>query len=142
MIGCEEKEVEADLNKWRVARMIFVADSDKEVRQYGKSLDGPYAKCIGHILKKLRKANKLGVFKESRFQPDSDITLEYCLDKLVISGTSSEVSEQLCELREKAGDFGTLLYVGVDWQNRDLALRSMELLATDVVKMVNSNQNG
>jgi alkanesulfonate monooxygenase SsuD/methylene tetrahydromethanopterin reductase-like flavin-dependent oxidoreductase (luciferase family) len=119
--------------------MIFVADSEKEVRRYGKSLDGPYAKCIGHILKKLRKANKLGVCKETRSQPDGDITLEYCLDKLVIAGTSNEVSEQLCELRRKTGDFGTLLYVGVDWQNRDLALRSMELLATDVVKMVNSN---
>lgn len=136
-IGCHNKGIEPELKKWRVARMIFVSDSEHDVQKYAKHENGPYAKCIEHILKKLRKANKLGVFKETLSQPDSDITLDYCLNKLVIAGSPNDVAEQLQSLREKVGNFETLLYVGVDWQNAELARRSMELLATKVSPILN-----
>jgi len=131
--GCENKGIEPNIKKWRVARMIFVTDSSADTKKYGKSVDGPYAKCIGHILKKLNKANKLHIFKENQDQPDSDVNIRYCIDKLVIAGTASEVKCQLEELEEDVGEFGTLLYVGIDWENPELARRSMELLAKEVL---------
>jgi hypothetical protein len=35
--------------------------------------------------------------------------------------------------REEVGDFGTLLYAGKDWLDRDLGRRSMVLLAERVL---------
>ena len=40
--------------------------------------------------------------------------------------------------REEVGDFGTLLYAGKDWKDRDLGRRSMVLLAEKVMPKVNA----
>ncbi len=45
--------------------------------------------------------------------------------------------EKILVLREELGPFGTLLYCGHDWVNPELARRSMELLATEVLPRVN-----
>jgi hypothetical protein len=39
--------------------------------------------------------------------------------------------------REQTGDFGELVYAGLDWVDPDLALASMELMATKVMPQVN-----
>jgi hypothetical protein len=39
----------------------------------------------------------------------------------------------LLAFREQVGDFGTLLYAGKDWLDRDLGRRSMILLAEKVL---------
>ena len=40
--------------------------------------------------------------------------------------------------REEVGDFGTLLYAGKDWLDRDLGRRSMVLAAEKVLPAVNA----
>ncbi|HAA92144.1 MAG TPA: LLM class flavin-dependent oxidoreductase, partial [Rhodospirillaceae bacterium] len=40
------------------------------------------------------------------------------------------------------GDFGTLLYAAMDWKDKTLGKRSMELLATDVMPAVNTAIKG
>ena len=40
--------------------------------------------------------------------------------------------------REEVGDFGTLLYAGKDWLDRDLGRRSMVLVAEKVLPAVNA----
>ena len=40
--------------------------------------------------------------------------------------------------RERVGDFGTLLYAGKDWRDRELGRRSMILLAEKVLPKVNA----
>ena len=62
-----------------------------------------------------------------------DITLEYCIDKLVIAGDPSSVKDQIETFAYKTGSFGTLLYVGVDWLDHSLAKKSMELMANNVI---------
>ena len=84
----------------------------------------------------MKKAGKLNVFKQCPSQSDSEVTIDYCLQKLVISGNPEEVSEQILALREKVGSFGTLLNVGVDCENSVLAKRSLELLKRDVQPLV------
>jgi alkanesulfonate monooxygenase SsuD/methylene tetrahydromethanopterin reductase-like flavin-dependent oxidoreductase (luciferase family) len=70
------------------------------------------------------------------------VTLEYMLDRLVISGSVNSVVDQLLAFREVTGDFGTLLYAGHDWAEPALARRSMELMAERVLPAVNAAIGG
>jgi alkanesulfonate monooxygenase SsuD/methylene tetrahydromethanopterin reductase-like flavin-dependent oxidoreductase (luciferase family) len=135
--GCQEGGLVADPVNWRVARKIFVADDEETAWRYAKSQEGPYAFMVNQLHKKLQKGNLLGSMKEHRDQPDHEITPEYALETLVIAGTPDSVTNQILAFRDKTGDFGTLVYVGVDWQDPKLAKRSMELMATDVMPTVN-----
>ena len=55
------------------------------------------------------------------------------MDELVVAGTPDQVADELIAFREQIGDFGTLLYCGIDWVDPELARRSMELMATEVM---------
>jgi hypothetical protein len=70
--------------------------------------------------------------------PDSDVTLDYICDKLVIWGSPDKVADEILQFREQVGEFGTLLYAGKDWLDRDLGRRSMILLAEQVMPQVNA----
>jgi alkanesulfonate monooxygenase SsuD/methylene tetrahydromethanopterin reductase-like flavin-dependent oxidoreductase (luciferase family) len=86
---------------------------------------------------KRRLGNALGVFKENLEMPDSECTLDYVLNRLVIWGGVETVAEKILALRKEIGPFGTLLYCGHDWVDPVLARHSMELLATEVMPRVN-----
>jgi alkanesulfonate monooxygenase SsuD/methylene tetrahydromethanopterin reductase-like flavin-dependent oxidoreductase (luciferase family) len=59
------------------------------------------------------------------------------VDRLVISGTVNKVVDQILQFREQVGDFGELVYAGMDWVDPKLAKRSMELMANEVMPRVN-----
>ena len=90
------------------------------------------------MLKKMRKLGRLELFKTHRDQPDDEVTLDHVVDKLVIAGTPESVAEQLLGFREEVGDFGELVYAGLDWVDPTLAKRSMELMAQKVMPDVNA----
>jgi alkanesulfonate monooxygenase SsuD/methylene tetrahydromethanopterin reductase-like flavin-dependent oxidoreductase (luciferase family) len=69
--------------------------------------------------------------------PDSEVTTDYMLDRLVIAGTPAQVVDELLAFRDEIGAFGTLVYCGVDWVDPQLARRSLELMATEVVPALN-----
>jgi alkanesulfonate monooxygenase SsuD/methylene tetrahydromethanopterin reductase-like flavin-dependent oxidoreductase (luciferase family) len=128
----------ASTQDWRVARTLFVADDDATAQRYGRDdPDSPYRFYYTKMLAKMRKLGRLGLFKTHREQPDDEITLEHVLDKLVITGTPSSVAEQVLALREETGDFGELVYAGLDWADPDLGRRSMRLMAEEVMPQVN-----
>ena len=60
-----------------------------------------------------------------------------CPGQLVISGTVNEVVDKILALREKAGPFGEIVYAGMDLVDPKLGLRSMELMANEVMPRVN-----
>ena len=60
------------------------------------------------------------------------------VDQLVICGNPDQVAEKILALREEAGDFGEIVYAGMDWVNPALAKRSMELMAEKVMPQVNT----
>ncbi|MBU2664061.1 LLM class flavin-dependent oxidoreductase [Actinoplanes bogorensis] len=129
----------ADPADWRVARTVFVADDDAVAAAYGRdNEDSPYRFYYAQMLKKMRKLGRLELFKTRRDQPDDEITLDYVLDKLVITGTPESVTEQILALRDDIGDFGELVYAGLDWVDPRLAQRSMELMAQKVMPDVNA----
>jgi hypothetical protein len=56
----------------------------------------------------------------------------------VIHGGVNKVVDQLLALREEIGDFGEIVYAGMDWVDPALAKRSMQLLAEQVMPRVNA----
>ena len=53
------------------------------------------------------------------------------------TAASTKWSTKFSELREETGDFGELVYAGMDWVDPALAKRSMQLLAEQVLPRVN-----
>jgi alkanesulfonate monooxygenase SsuD/methylene tetrahydromethanopterin reductase-like flavin-dependent oxidoreductase (luciferase family) len=131
--GCARAGRPAEAANWRVARSIFVADDDRTARAYVTAPNSPYRLYFGNLIAKLKAAGRAVAFKEDAAQPDEAVTVDGILDKLVIWGSPSKVAEDLMAFREQVGDFGTLLYAGKDWLDRDLARRSMVLLAEKVL---------
>jgi alkanesulfonate monooxygenase SsuD/methylene tetrahydromethanopterin reductase-like flavin-dependent oxidoreductase (luciferase family) len=135
--GCEKGGRPADPANWRVARSIFVADDEKTARAYVTAPNSPYRLYYNNLLTKLKVAGRAEAFKESRDTPDNAVTVEGVMDKLVIWGSPAQVTDKLLAFRDVVGDFGTLLYAGKDWLDRDLGRRSMVLMAEKVLPAVN-----
>jgi len=138
--GKESAGAEATLRDWRVARTVFVADDENVARRYGlEDANSPYRFYYAQMLKKMTTIGRLELFKTHREQPDDEVTLDSVMDQLVIAGTPESVTEQILEFQEETGEFGELVYAGMDWVDPDLAQRSMELMATKVMPQVNAH---
>jgi alkanesulfonate monooxygenase SsuD/methylene tetrahydromethanopterin reductase-like flavin-dependent oxidoreductase (luciferase family) len=87
---------------------------------------------------KLSRGGRVELFKQRREQPDAEVTLDSVCDNLVTYGSPNKVIDEILAFRETVGDFGTLLYAGKDWTDRDLGRRSMSLLAEKVLPAVNA----
>jgi alkanesulfonate monooxygenase SsuD/methylene tetrahydromethanopterin reductase-like flavin-dependent oxidoreductase (luciferase family) len=136
--GCGRAGRPVNPADWRVARSIFVADDDKTARAYVTAPDSPYRLYYANLIAKLKAGGRAEAFKEDRAMPDDAVTVDGVMDKLVIWGSPKKVAEDLLKFREEVGDFGTLLYAGKDWLDRDLGRRSMVLMAEQVLPAVNA----
>jgi alkanesulfonate monooxygenase SsuD/methylene tetrahydromethanopterin reductase-like flavin-dependent oxidoreductase (luciferase family) len=87
--------------------------------------------------KKMRFSGRQIVFKTHPGQDDAELTDDYLVERLVLCGTVNRVVDQILALREQAGEFGEIVYAGMDWVDPRLARRSMELMATEVMPRVN-----
>jgi alkanesulfonate monooxygenase SsuD/methylene tetrahydromethanopterin reductase-like flavin-dependent oxidoreductase (luciferase family) len=124
---------------WRIARTIFVADDDKTAAAYGRyDAASPYRFYYQQIKTKLEKAKRHGVFKTHKDQPDEEVTLDFVLEKLVLWGSVNKVVDEILKFHEQVGDFGELVYAGMDWVDPTLGKRSLELMATEVMPRVNA----
>src|ERR1051326_3476850 len=129
----------ADTDDWRVARTIFVADDDKVAERYGRrDPSSPYGFYYGQMRGKLARGKRLYVFKSHKEQPDEEVTHDFIMDRLVLHGSVNKVVDQILALRDEIGDFGELVYGGMDWVDPVLAKRSMQLLAEEVMPRVNA----
>ncbi|SVB57095.1 uncharacterized protein METZ01_LOCUS209949 [marine metagenome] len=90
------------------------------------------------LFTKLLRVGRTNLFKTDPDMPDSALNLKTIVDQLVIRGTTDQVVDQILAHRENIGDFGTLLYAGHDWTDKDLARRSMVLMAEEVMPRVNA----
>jgi alkanesulfonate monooxygenase SsuD/methylene tetrahydromethanopterin reductase-like flavin-dependent oxidoreductase (luciferase family) len=140
--GCESIEKTPNPAEWRIARNIFVADDDKVALDYAKTNpNSPYKFYYEQFVKKLGLASKLGVFKHDRDEPDEAVTPERAVDDLVICGSVNKVVDELLAFHETVGDFGELVYAGMDWVDEKLSKRSMQLMAEEVMPRVNAALN-
>jgi len=129
----------ADTSDWRIARTIFVTDDDSQVESYGrKDSNSPYRYYYKQMLTKMRMSNRHVIFKKHEGEDDSLVTLDRLMDDLVIAGTVNQVVDQILALREQAGDFGEIVYAGMDLVDPKIGRRSMELMAHEVMPRVNA----
>jgi alkanesulfonate monooxygenase SsuD/methylene tetrahydromethanopterin reductase-like flavin-dependent oxidoreductase (luciferase family) len=136
--GCARTGRAADPANWRVAKSVFVADDASTAKAYATDPNGPYVYYYRSLFTKLKKSGRIELFKTSRDQPDDEVTLEMICDKLIVHGTPDSVADQLLAFQDEVGAFGTLLYAGKDWKDRELGRRSMILMAENVMPRVNA----
>ncbi len=129
----------ARVEDWRVARTIFVADDDATARRYGcEDENSPYRFYFSQMRAKMKRGNRLYVFKSSKEQPEDELTLDYVMNNCVTYGTVNKVVDEILKLHDETGDFGELVYAGMDWVDPQLARRSMQLMAEQVMPRVNA----
>jgi alkanesulfonate monooxygenase SsuD/methylene tetrahydromethanopterin reductase-like flavin-dependent oxidoreductase (luciferase family) len=126
-----------DRASWRVAKTVLVADDDRTAREYGFGPQSPYRHYYDQLGFKLVRAGRANLCKADPDLPDSAVTTDTIVEQLVIAGTVSQVVEELLAFREEIGDFGTLLYCGLDWVDARIGRRSMELMAEEVMPEIN-----
>jgi len=137
--GKDEVGAQANVADWRVARAICVLDDDKMAARYGRDdPKSPYRFYYEQMRAKMKRGKRLYVFKSHKEQPDEEITHDYVMDHCVIHGGVNKVVDQILALREEIGDFGELVYAGMDWAEPTLNKRSMQLMAEEVMPQVNA----
>ena len=136
--GCIQGGRPVDLDNWRVAKSIFVADDMASARAYALGPNSPYVFYYKSLVTKLKKNGRSNLFKDDPDMSDDDVTLDYVLDRLVIWGTPDKVADDILALREEVGPFGTLVYAGHDWADVALARRSKVLMAEQVMPRINA----
>ena len=136
--GCEQSGRKADSKSWRVAKSVFVADDLETAKDYALGPQSPYRYYYNQIVTKMKKSGRANLFKSDQSMSDDAVTVDGVLDDLVIWGTPDKVAEDVLAFREVTGDFGTLLYAGKDWTDKELSRRSMVLLAEKVLPEVNT----
>jgi alkanesulfonate monooxygenase SsuD/methylene tetrahydromethanopterin reductase-like flavin-dependent oxidoreductase (luciferase family) len=134
--GCARAGRPADAANWRVAKSIFVADDEATAKAYVTDPNGPYVGYYRSLYTKLKKNGRIELFKTHRDQPDDEVTLESVCDRLIIYGTPSGVADKQLAFEAEVGRFGTLLYAGKDWTDRELGRRSMILMAEKVLPLL------
>ncbi|MDE1569433.1 LLM class flavin-dependent oxidoreductase [Aquabacter sp. P-9] len=138
--GCERVGRVANPADWRVAKSVFVADDLATAREYALGPKSPYRFYYNQLLTKMKANKRADLFKPDPNMSDDDLTIERVLDELVIWGTPDKVADDLLRFQEITGPFGTLLYAGKDWVDRELGRKSMILLAEKVVPLVEGRE--
>ncbi len=140
--GCERAGRVVDAANWRVAKSVFVAKDAATAKAYATDPNGPYVYYYRSLLTKLKRGGRIELFKTHRDQPDEEVTLESICDKLIIHGTPESVADQLLAFQQEVGTFGTLLYAGKDWKDRELGRQSMILMAEKVMPRIEAGMSG
>jgi alkanesulfonate monooxygenase SsuD/methylene tetrahydromethanopterin reductase-like flavin-dependent oxidoreductase (luciferase family) len=136
--GCERAGRTPEPSNWRVAKSIFVADTDQAAHDYVSAPNSPYRLYFHSLATKLKRNGRIELFKKQRDMPDEAVTLDFICDELVLWGSPNKVAEEILKFRDEVGAFGTLLYAGKDWLDYELGRRSMILMAERVMPKINA----
>jgi len=122
----------ADRKTWRIARDVYVADTDARARReaIGGTLGRDYRDYFLKLLPKLRGFDML---KVDPAMVDREVTLEYLCDNIWIVGSPETVARKLAQLSADVGGFGTLLVIAHEWRPRGAWEHSMRVLKQTVV---------
>lgn len=120
-------------SQWRLAREIFVADTDAEAWRWTvDSHLGDYMRAYWIGL--FAQFGFLKFFKHDPEVADSEITPEYLARHNWIIGSPDTVAGKLAALYDEVGGFGTVLSLAYDYADDPEPWRhSMELLGTEVM---------
>lgn len=120
---------------FKVARSIFLADTTAEaVKRVRKNSLGRNYEYIGGLFDK-----GLGrrIYKRDLDMPDSQCQLDYLMTEQIIAGDVDEVLRRLLKLIEETGEFGTLVLMSYDWDDKASWVHSIELFAKELMPALN-----
>lgn len=140
--GAEEGGQKPDPANWRVARSIYVADSDAEAEAFVKAPGGAYDYYYEYLFHIFDRSNFKGPFVANAGDDPDALTHEAVRDACVIHGSPETVAEKILSFREEIGDFGTLVYAAHDWVDKARMKNSMCLMAEEVMPRVNRAIDG
>ncbi len=130
--GAKASGIGADRSNWRIARDIYVAETEEEARR--GAIEGTLGRDVkDYFFKLLPKAGYLKVLKNDEAMADSEVTLDYMADNIWVVGDPDQVAAKLRKLYGDVGGFGVLLMMIHEWQPLDKWQRSIELLANEVM---------
>ncbi len=122
----------ADRSTWRIAREVYVAETTEQARK--EALNGTLRRDFEDYWLKLMPWSKtLDRMKLDPNMPDSDVTVEYLRDAIMIVGSPDDVADQLRQLYDDVGGFGVLLAMGHEWAPEDQWVNSMTFLSREVM---------
>jgi alkanesulfonate monooxygenase SsuD/methylene tetrahydromethanopterin reductase-like flavin-dependent oxidoreductase (luciferase family) len=127
-------------SRWRVARSILVTGTDAEAEQYLADPDNTIAAYYNYMVTLLRRTGR-GRIRALLAEPDmaeDDVSLETCLESMVIAGSPETVGAKLRAFHDEVGGFGELLMAFHEWDQPAIWKRSYELLATTVLPMLDT----
>ena len=133
--GAKRAGRRADRSTWRIARDVYVADTDAQARReaIGGTLGRDYRDYFLRLLPKLRGFEML---KVDPAMADAQVTLEYLCDNIWIVGSPQTVARKIAALDEAVGGFGMMLAIAHEWQPREGWERSMTLLSREVLPLL------
>jgi len=126
-------------NVWRVARSIFVADTDAAADAYVKTPGGAYDWYYDYMFQVYKRLGAAALLAPKPDTPEADITHQMVRDSFVIHGSPETVARKILALREEVGPFERLLMTAHDGKDKAIMHKSMELLAKKVMPMVNAS---
>lgn len=135
------KTVSRDM--WRVARSIYVADTDAEAEAYVKDPSSPFSYYYRYLYTLWDRGGIKGGYVPRAGMPAAELDdFRILRDNYVIHGSPETVAEKLLALRDEIGDFGNLLMAGHDWVDPGRMRDCMHAMAKDVMPAVNKGING
>ena len=122
---------EPDRSIWRIARSVYVGESNDEAWEF--ALNSNFGRSFDYLLALLRRAEMLELAKADPDIPNEDVSVEYVLRNLCIIGDKDSCLEQLEELWELTGGFGTLLFTKHDFDDQQRWHRCIRVLSEDII---------
>ena len=68
---------------------------------------------------------------------DADCNMDFLINEQIIAGDVDEVLGRLLRLIDETGEFGTLILMGYDWDDKEAWVHSMELFARELMPALN-----
>ncbi|MFP6714731.1 MAG: LLM class flavin-dependent oxidoreductase [Alphaproteobacteria bacterium] len=127
----------AENSRWRVARSIFVAESNEEAEKFVMSPGGSFMHYYEYLFDIFERSDLKPAFVAKLGDDANELTANGMVDSFVIRGDAQTVTNQLLEFHNQVGGFGTLLMTAHDWTDKARMRQSMELMATEVMPSIN-----
>jgi alkanesulfonate monooxygenase SsuD/methylene tetrahydromethanopterin reductase-like flavin-dependent oxidoreductase (luciferase family) len=121
---------------WRVARSIFVADTNAEAEAFIRTPGGAHDWYYDYMFQVYERMGSAALLAPWPGMNPTEITPQLVRDQFVIYGSVETVAAKILALREEVGPFGTLMMTAHDWTEKAEMRKSMQLLARDVMPRV------
>jgi alkanesulfonate monooxygenase SsuD/methylene tetrahydromethanopterin reductase-like flavin-dependent oxidoreductase (luciferase family) len=120
----------ANRGDWRVARDVLVGPTPAVARERARIV-------LGRNYLQHQHPNRVGTIQMTSTKldpamPDEAVTVDYLMDNVWIVGDPSECADQIQQLHEESGGFGTLLSITTDSDDAGWDHESLRLLMEQV----------